>query len=184
MCLVTVATTLIAISDDDAEAYAVYSAYTNDGLTGESHSLGDRRGTVLIAARATMVAELNTLQRWRFMTGSLARLRSRQNPPGRALAIGLFLSNLGTPRFTRRFEIPAEYELLDPAELTLPRVHERFPRSYGYITLSRAGFSFDGKEALFYTEHICGLCGGGEFVLMRKHGDRWAVVNRYSTWVS
>lgn len=182
--LVAVAIAFIASSGREDEAYAVYSAYIENSLTGESHSLGDRQSTVLIAARATMVAELNTLQRWRLMIGSLAHLRNRQSPPERSLVVGLFLSNLGTHRFTRRFEIPAEYELLDQAELALPSVHERFPRSYGYVTLSSVEFSSDGNDALFYTEHICGLCGGGEYVLMRKHRDRWAIVNRYSTWVS
>jgi len=54
-----------------AEQYAVYSAYIEDGLTGESHSLGDRRGTVIIAADSALVPEPNTFKRWSFMAESM-----------------------------------------------------------------------------------------------------------------
>src|SRR5260370_42614520 len=53
--------------DARTEQYAVYSAYIEDGLTGESHSLGNRRGTVIIDVDTTIVAELTTIQQWRFI---------------------------------------------------------------------------------------------------------------------
>lgn len=49
----------------DTEQYAVYSAYIEDGLTGESHSLGKRRGTVLIASEATFFGGSNPIRRLR-----------------------------------------------------------------------------------------------------------------------
>jgi hypothetical protein len=39
-------------------------------------------------------------------------------------------------------------------------------------------------EALFYTEHLCPLCGRGEYVLMKKAYGHWNVEERYTTWVS
>jgi len=167
-----------------SEQYAVYSAYIEDGLTGDSHSLGERSRTVLIHADSTMVAELKNRQRFRFLVGSLVNLHSRTIHPRPSLIYQLFLSNLTTGRFDRRFNISADYELLDCSSiLSSPNIHERFPRNYGCLTFSSVAFSPDLAEALFYTEHLCGLCGG-EFVLMRKTGGRWAVVNHYGTWVS
>jgi hypothetical protein len=167
-----------------AEQYAVYSAYIEDGLTGDSHSLGDRRGIVIIAADATLWPKLNQIQRWRFMAGSLLNLQRRTIPPRGWLIYPLFLTNVGINKFDRRLNISSEYELLDSDALSRPNIHQRFPQSYGYLTFSSIAFNPDLSEALFYTEHLCGLCGGGEYVLMRKNDGRWEVVNRYSTWVS
>src|SRR5215813_3292233 len=65
----------------DAEQYAVYSAYIEDGLTGDSHSLGDRRGTILIADHSTMLSELKATEQLRFTVGSLRNLQRRTDPP-------------------------------------------------------------------------------------------------------
>ena len=171
-------------SHASAEQYAVYSAYIDDGLTGESHSLGDRRGTVIIAADFAVVPELNTVRRWRYMAGGLLRLAGRSSHPRYSLVCRLFVRNMGPHKADRRFKISADYELLDAAALSDPKIQKRYPRSYGYLTLSSVAFATDLTEALFYTEHICGLCGGGEYVLMRKVDGKWRIVNRYGTWVS
>ena|SRR5438445_728754 len=96
----------------------------------------------------------------------------------------LFLPALEQRKFDRRFNMSTDYELLDSVALSLGDVSKRFPGSYGYLTFSAVAFSGDLSDALFYTEHICGLCGGGEYVLMRKIEGSWAVINRYGTWVS
>ena len=166
------------------EQYGVYSAYIEDGLTGDSHSLGDRRGIVIIAADATMGAGVNMVQRLRFSVFAFHNLRKRTNPPRPMLICRFLWINLRRHRFDRHFSISSDYELLDPLALSLETFHERFPHSYGYMTFSSVAFSNDGATALFYTEHLCGLCGGGKYVVMQKSRDKWTVVNRYSTWVS
>jgi len=40
------------------------------------------------------------------------------------------------------------------------------------------------SEAFFYTEHLCGLCGEGKFLYMRKTGGKWVVADTASTWIS
>jgi len=170
--------------DERTEQYAVYSAYIEDGLTEESHSLDDRRRTALIAVDATIVAELTVIQQWRFMIGSFMRLQSRPDPLRTPLMFSLFLNNLGSHKFERHFNISAEYELLDSVALSSPNLHERFPWNYGLLTFSSIAFNSDLTDALFYTEHFCGLCSGGEYVLMHKSQGTWVIVNRYGTWVS
>ena len=47
-----------------------------------------------------------------------------------------------------------------------------FPRSTGYVVLSPAGLSVDGREALVYVHTSCGaVCGESEMRLMRRDGD-------------
>lgn len=168
----------------ERQQYAVYSAYIENGLTGESHSLGDRRGTLLIAADATMVGDFKGLQRLRATVGLALNLHSRSSPPRSSLILGLVIANLRTHRLDRRFTISAKYQLLDYSVLVGSKIIERFPQSYGFLTFSSVAFNSDMTDALFYTEHMCGLCGGGEFVLMHKTGGSWMIADRYGTWVS
>jgi len=61
----------------------------------------------------------------------------------------------------------------------------RFPNNLGYFVVSHVGLNLNGTEALLYIDHFCGgLCGGGDYVLMRKVNGVWHVVERHMTWVS
>ena len=61
----------------------------------------------------------------------------------------------------------------------------RFPNNLGYFVVSQIGLNMNKTEALLYVDHFCGgLCGGGEYVLMRKVDGVWHVVDRHGTWVS
>jgi hypothetical protein len=166
-----------------AEQYAVYSSYIEDGLTGVSHSFGDPRGLVLIGNDTSLTSELSAVRRWLMTAESLLNLRRRTGHPRLSLIYGLFAANLGTHRFERRFSISADYKLVELADLSKP-TNRLFSHSYGYLTFSSIAFNPDLTEALFYAVHLCGLCGGSEYVLMRKAHGTWFVVNRYSTGVS
>jgi hypothetical protein len=61
----------------------------------------------------------------------------------------------------------------------------RFPNNLVFFVVSRVGLNLNKTEALLYVERFCGgLCGGGEYVLMRKVNGVWLVVDRHCTWVS
>jgi hypothetical protein len=61
----------------------------------------------------------------------------------------------------------------------------RFPNNLGFFVVSRVGLNLNETEALLYVEHFCGgLCGGGEYVLLRKVDGEWHVVDHHGTWVS
>jgi hypothetical protein len=61
----------------------------------------------------------------------------------------------------------------------------RFPNNFGHFVVSHVGMNLNKTEALFYVDHFCGgLCGGGDYFLMRKADGVWHVVDRRSTWVS
>lgn len=61
----------------------------------------------------------------------------------------------------------------------------RFPNNLGFFVVSHVGLNLTKTEALLYMEHFCGgLCGGGDYVLMRKVNGVWHIVDRHATWVS
>jgi hypothetical protein len=61
----------------------------------------------------------------------------------------------------------------------------RFPNNLGFFVVSHVGLNLNKTEALLYIDHFCGgLCGGGDYVLMRKVNGVWHVVERHMTWVS
>jgi hypothetical protein len=61
----------------------------------------------------------------------------------------------------------------------------RFPNNLGYFIVSHVGLNLNKTEALLYVDHFCaGLCGGGEYVLMRKVNGVWHIVDHHGTWVS
>lgn len=61
----------------------------------------------------------------------------------------------------------------------------RYPNNVGYFVVSHIGLNLKRNEALLYVDHFCsGLCGGGEYLLMRKANGVWHVVNRHGRWVS
>lgn len=55
-----------------------------------------------------------------------------------------------------------------------------FPRARGYVVLSPAGVSRDGREALVYVHRSCGaVCGESELRLMRREADgTWRTAGR------
>jgi hypothetical protein len=167
------------ISDMHAqeERYAVYSAYLTQGLQTNDHDFGDGHGLLVIldhSVKATTGAK-----------GSLRRASS-------SMRLDLVLHNLRTTHFEAKFSLPTEYKLVSSDKLLgetgglqdLSLAERR--RSFGgFITLSRISFDRSGTMALFYTEHLaCGLCGGGDLVLMQKQNGQWKMIDDYSPWVS
>jgi hypothetical protein len=76
---------------------------------------------------------------------------------------------------------------VDPRDLgTTTRDFEaRFPNNLGLFVVSHVGLNLNKTEALLYVENFCGgLCGGGEYVLLRKVNGVWHVVDHHNTWVS
>jgi hypothetical protein len=162
-----------------AEQYAVYSAYIEPGLTGDSHDLGSSEGLVVIQASTVMSLRFGLFSAWR-IRAAIPQLRS-------SVMLEFFLSNLCDRQLAERFALPAKYELANRREINLyptEQFAKRFPGNYGYLTFSRIGFNRDLTEAVFYTEHMCGLCGEGKYVFMRKVNSHWITVGEAPTWIS
>ena len=92
------------------------------------------------------------------------------------------------------FRLPVDYELVDATQLDSIfknnregwlTYYRRFPGAQGVLTLSRAGFSGDGTQALFYWSNRCGgLCGAGMYVVLEKSNGRWVTAKEIQMWMS
>lgn len=173
-----------------AEQYHVLSAYIEPILTGESHDLGSRNALVVIDGQTTFCEPLvnsNKLKQYTSLLLSTGHATATIRQLSRSLVFEFWAANLRDMTFERRFQLPARYELATEQEMNLypsEAFFARFPSSYGALTFSRVAFNRDLTEAFFYTEHLCGLCGEGKFVYMRKTGGQWVVTETASTWVS
>jgi len=173
-----------------SEQYHVLSAYIEPNLTGESHDLGDRNGLVVIDGRTTFSEHSlnsNKFRQYMSLVASTGHARATIRQLRRSLVFEFWAANLRDVTLEQRFELPARYEVATEQEMKLypsKAFFARFPSSYGALTFSRVAFNRDLTEALFYTEHLCGLCGEGKFVYMRKTGGKWVVADTVSTWIS
>lgn len=61
-----------------------------------------------------------------------------------------------------------------------------FQGSSGIVSLSRVGFTADGRTALVFVSHYCGgLCAAETYYVLALSGDnRWRVTRHYTTSVS
>jgi hypothetical protein len=174
----------------DSEQYAVLSEYIEPNLTGDSHDLGSRNGNILIL-RKTIVSDQftdkNKLNQYRFLLSTAGHVKTAIPQLRPTVLFEFLIANLRDERLDSRFRLSAKYELLTDEDMNLypsSRFMRRFPNSYGYLTFSRVAFNRDLTEAFFYTEHVCGLCGEGKYVFMRKVNGSWVVQGTALTWIS
>ncbi len=166
----------------NSEQYRVFSDYLEQGLTGESHSLGSREGLVVIDG-----CTMGGLRGSFLLIEKFSRVSRDLQLPTAIPLLNLLTSNVSQERLQKSFALSVQYELMTVAESKLypyEAFQKRFPGNYGYQTFTRVGFNPDMTQAVFYTEHICGMCGEGKYVYMQKRGDKWTVVRIAGTWIS
>ncbi|HEX6575930.1 MAG TPA: hypothetical protein VF042_13255, partial [Gemmatimonadaceae bacterium] len=62
---------------------------------------------------------------------------------------------------------------------------QKYPGARGILRLSRPGFDQKGKNALVYYRFSCGtLCGKVGYVLLRKSGDTWNIIQQVTPIIS
>lgn len=60
-----------------------------------------------------------------------------------------------------------------------------YPKSPGFMNISRIGFNSDRTQAFLYVGFVCGgLCGEGHIFLLVKDNDVWKIQHAAMTWVS
>jgi hypothetical protein len=174
----------------DAEQYAALSAYIEQGLTGYSHDLGSRGGLVVIAASTTFsrpIVNSNKLKQYTSLVVGTGHAKAAIHQLNRPLVFQFWVTNLRDVTLKPKFRLPVRYELATENEMNLypyEGFFRRFPNSYGALTFSRVAFNSELTEAFFYTEHLCGMCGEGKFVYMRKLAGKWIVADTAGTWIS
>jgi hypothetical protein len=63
--------------------------------------------------------------------------------------------------------------------------NQLYPKSQGIMSLSRVGFNPSKTQALAYVGNECGgLCGIGNFFLLRKESGKWRIQTQLNAWIS
>jgi hypothetical protein len=174
----------------NAEQYAVLSAYIESDLTYYSHGLGTGQGLVVVAARTTLsrtMVNSNKFKQYMSLVLSTGHAKATIHQLSQTLLFEFWATNLWDVTLKPKLQLPVRYKLATDGEVKLYPSEEfsrRFPGSYGALTFSRVSFNSDLTEAFFYTEHLCGLCGEGKFVYMRKTAGKWVAVDSAVTWIS
>jgi hypothetical protein len=63
--------------------------------------------------------------------------------------------------------------------------YEKYPKSNGLIYFSKIGLNNQRDQALVYAGRSCGgLCGSGDYVLLKKQQDKWVIEQKVMLWIS
>lgn len=126
--------------------------------------------------------------------GKISRYLRKQSPRLQTSTLNSFRDANTHPAPLRPlFQLGLPYELVDKVEIDAifenhgwwTDYYKKYPDSQGFLTLSRIGFSADGKQAMFYSTNGCGgKCGTGTYVVMEKVGASWRVMKEILMWVS
>ncbi len=166
------------------EEYAVYSAYLLEGLANDAHNWPPGEPAHVVIEDTTRAGG-----NWRlpglYILDSRVRFKLLQT----STLASYLVRNLFHTRILPKFVLPyrATVVLASKSDIDLypsPEFQRRFPRNSGFIVLSGVGFNLSRTQAVFYIDDYCGLCGGGEYVLMEKVNGSWRVRDQHSTWIS
>jgi hypothetical protein len=184
--VVMLATVWIEPERNEREEYAVYSAYMSQELLDNAHDWSVDVPVLLVISETTEAAgDL------RFWVQRMLDARIRFHQLQRSTRTSYIAHNLFSSRIRSRFVLPSRADVAIVSERDLhsysygtPAFEKRFPRNIGLIILSGIGFNPTHTQAVFYFNHLCGLCGGGRYVLMEKINGSWRVREEHYTWIS
>lgn len=180
----------------NAETGAVLSAVISEGVL---HDMGKWRAgrTVEIviqrnpdcrscpvggASTSTWLA-MSLKSRWLALSDAWFAQSSRMT------RTSFLVNSLFSTDITTDLSLPegARAYFVNPSDLGLTpgNLEAKYPNNLGYFVVSHIGLNLKKTEALLYIDHFCGgLCGGGEYILVRKVDGVWRVADERGTWVS
>jgi hypothetical protein len=181
-----------------AEAGAVLSAYFSQEVLPESDKSDAGRTITIVVMRKPdcriCSVDGNGLDRLSWFVPSLRWRTSELSEAwfiqsSRITRASFFLNSVFSTDIRTDLRLPngARAAFVNPSDLRIKAddFEARFPNSFGFFVVSHVGLNLNKTEALLYVEHFCGgLCGGGNYVLMRKTNGVWHVVDHHQTWVS
>jgi len=167
-----------------AELGAVLSAYLSNEVLHDAHDWGSGRGISIVILR-----EAQQPAAWKSRWPFLSTPQQRFTQASFITRSSFILSNAFSTDIRAELHLPSEVDAVFVRHSELERgqpgdFERRFPNNLGYIAVSQPGLNLSKTEAIFYVDHFCGLCGGGNYILMRKLNGVWRVVDRHNVWVS
>jgi hypothetical protein len=177
----------VELKRTEAELRVVLSDLVSEALAHRTPDSPARPPQLVILSTAAQpgIAPGSEGPRWR----NLINEKSRFPQASGTTRLSFLLMNLFPTSIKADLHLPngAEVIVLDEKkEMKRGEFDQLFPRSGGhYLTISQAGFNLGRTEAiLFVNLHCGGLCGGGNYYLLRKTYGVWHVVETKEVWVS
>ncbi len=85
----------------------------------------------------------------------------------------------------RVFQVKGEGEKKTGNPKGFDEFYRLYPKSTGFMSVSRIGCNSAKTQALVYIGNLCGgLCGTGQVFLLVKEGGAWKVQYVTMTWIS
>lgn len=127
--------------------------------------------------------QMPRISRWRELS------KDWSTQPSRMTRTSFFANNLVSTDISTDLNLPtgAKAFFVNPSDLgsTPADFEAKYPNHLGYFVVSHIGLNLKKDEALLYIDHFCAdLCGGGEYILMRKVNGAWHLVDRRGSWFS
>jgi hypothetical protein len=162
------------------EEYAVYSAYLSYGLLNDAHDWSAGPPIQVVIEDTTRIGA--NLRWWRLypLDG-----RVRFDQLYKSTRASFIVRNLLRTRLQPKFHLPSRAKVaFTSISVDSPDFRMKYPNIMGLVRLSGVGFDTGHVQAVFYIDHLCGLCGGGRYVLMEKINGSWRVKDEPYTWIS
>jgi hypothetical protein len=176
--------------------YQVLSAYIAGAFTGDKgeHRVGSRVSKIVIANKTQSDRDDRDDDDKPMSWKKMSRYLHKEAPTLQTATLNSFRDANARPvPFRPSFHLPVAYELVDKTEIEAifkkgewwTDYYRKYPNSQGFLSLSRVGFSTDGKQGVFYTINGCGgKCGSDSYVVMEKVDLSWKVVKEILIGVS
>jgi hypothetical protein len=188
------------VAEVSESEYRVLSDYIADTFTGDKgeHSVAHRVSKIVIVNKTqsdrnddhAVDLETDKPLSWKTISAYL----HKEFPKLQAASLNSFReANTHPARFRDSFNLSFTYELVDKTEVDSifkkggwwTDYYKKYPNSQGILSLSRVGFSPDGRQAVFYASNGCGgKCGTGTYVVMERVDSGWKVAKEILIWIS
>ncbi|HVF44277.1 MAG TPA: hypothetical protein VM936_14740 [Pyrinomonadaceae bacterium] len=166
------------LSVEEYETREVYSEVVREMFGGRN-----AEAQVVIAPETLTVYVCGEGVRTRMDWAEDETLRDYDWKKGRAERISTLPRVAATQFFIERGEFADTFYAPDSGGW--PLFYERYPRSAGYVDLSRVGFNKTYDEAFLYASRSCGyLCAEGWHVLLREGPGGWRIIKKELMWVA
>jgi hypothetical protein len=187
---------VVEVSESEYQVLSEYIASAFTGDTGRDR-VGRPVSKIVIVSKAYSGGNDNRIEddegkplSWKEASGQL----EKEFPALQPASINSLHEVINRPaKFRHSFRLPVAYELVDKAEIDAifkkggwwTDYYKSYPDSQGLLSLSRVGFSPDGKQAVFFASNACGgKCGTGAYVVMERIDSGWKVAREILIWVS